>query len=337
MTTVKWLLVGAGDIANSRVAPALVGAANSKIVGICDVRIESAAALAEKFGVDQVYGNFEQALAKSEADAVYLATPVVLHVPQGLHALKSGRHLLVEKPLGLNASECLNLVNATQDSGKIAGCAYYRRHCTHYQLTKAMLENGELGEIVGGYANYFVYHKPDKSAPNYWTVVREKSGGGLLCHLGSHIFDILIGFFDLPLSVCAQCETLTNDWDVEDCAALVIKLRNGALFTANFNWNSRTPVRHDLEILGSKAKVTWPDWPPHSFGPLLKTSGKETQEIQVPPVKNVHLPLVQDFVDAVLNKRQPLCTVEEAFKTSLLTDAIYRSAAENRAVEIGKQ
>ncbi|MBU0716438.1 MAG: Gfo/Idh/MocA family oxidoreductase [Verrucomicrobia bacterium] len=332
MAGVKWLLVGTGEIANNRIAPALAEAANSKIVAVCDVRLEPARALAKKFGVNQIYGDFEQALAKSGADAVYLATPVALHVPHSLRVLESGKHMLVEKPLGLNATECHRLARAAQGSNKLAGCAYYRRHSGYYKFAKAMVENGEFGQIVGGYLNYFVYHKPDKSALNYWTVVREKAGGGLLCHLGSHIFDILIGLFDLPLSVCAQCATLTNDWNVEDCAAIIIKLRNGALLTANFNWNSMTPVRHELEILGARAKVSW-CWP-HGSGPLLKTIGHEVQEIEIPKVNNIHLPLVQDFVDAVLNNRQPLCTVAEAFKTSVLTDAIYRSAAEGREVKV---
>lgn len=332
MAMVKWLLVGAGDIANNRIAPALAEAADSTMVAVCDVRLEAATALAKKFGVNQFYGDFERALAESGADAVYLATPVALHVPHGLRVLESGKHLLVEKPLGLNATECQCLARAAQGSNKLAGCAYYRRHSGYYKFTKAMVENGELGQIVGGYMNYFVYHKPDKSALNYWTVVREKAGGGLLCHLGSHIFDILIGLFDMPLSVCAQCGTLTNDWNVEDCAAIIIKLRNGALLTANFNWNSMTPVRHELEILGTRAKVSW-GWP-HDSGPVLKTAGCEVQEIEIQKVKNVHLPLVQDFVDAVLNNRQPLCTVAEAFKTSVLTDAIYRSAAEGREVKV---
>jgi len=334
MAIVKWLLVGAGQIANNRIAPALVETANSKIIAICDTRAEAAAALAKKFGVSQTYGDFEQALAESGADAVYLATPVALHVPHGLRVLESGKHLLVEKPLGLNATECRRLANMAQGSDRLAGCAYYRRHSGYYKFTKAMVENGEFGQIVGGYMNYFAYHKPDKSALNYWTVVREKAGGGLLCHLGSHIFDIFIGLFDLPLSVCAQCATLTNDWNVEDCAAIIIKLRNGALLTANFNWNSMTPCRHELEILGTRAKVTW-GWP-HDSEPLLKTVGREVQKVEIPKVKNIHLPLVQDFVDAVLNNRQPQCTVKEAFKTSMLTDAIYRSAAEGRNVEIMK-
>ena len=334
MAAVKWLLVGAGQIANNRVAPALAEAANSTIVAVCDARSEPATALAEKFGVNKIYGDFEQALAESGADAVYLATPVALHVPHSLRVLESNKHLLVEKPLGLNVTECQRLASAAQGSNKLAGCAYYRRHSGYYKLTKAMVENGELGQIVGGYMNYFIYHKPDKSALNYWTVVREKSGGGLLCHLASHIFDIFIGLFDLPLSVCAQCATLTNDWNVEDCAAIIIKLRNGALFTTNFNWNSMTPCRHELEILGTRAKVSW-GWP-HDSEPLLKTVGREVQKVEIPKIKNIHLPLVQDFVDAVLNNRTPLCTVEEAFKTSLLTDAIYRSAVEGRAVEVMK-
>src|SRR5262245_1735496 len=101
MAPVEWLLVGAGDIARKRVAPALAQANNSGLVGICDPRQPAAQELAALYGVREVFADFGEALARTTAQAVYLATPIHLHASQAIQALAAGKHVLVEKPLGL--------------------------------------------------------------------------------------------------------------------------------------------------------------------------------------------------------------------------------------------
>ena len=100
MDSVRWLLVGAGDIARKRVAAALAGAADSEIVAVCDMVEENAGALASEYGLSEVFGDLDEALEKTSADAVYVATPVWLHVRHAVQALEADKHVLVEKPLG---------------------------------------------------------------------------------------------------------------------------------------------------------------------------------------------------------------------------------------------
>lgn len=123
MDHVQWLLVGAGDISQKRVAAALTCARNSRLLAICSRQKEKARSLAERFGINQVYDDFAEAVTRCSADAVYLATPVALHVPQAVQALEAKKYVLIEKPLGLNAAECLKILASAQRSGKFAGCA----------------------------------------------------------------------------------------------------------------------------------------------------------------------------------------------------------------------
>ncbi|MBI3948642.1 MAG: Gfo/Idh/MocA family oxidoreductase [Armatimonadetes bacterium] len=330
MRNVRWLLVGAGDIARKRVAPALASAAGSEVVGVCDVREEEARRLAADLGATGSYSRLEEALAASPADAVYIATPVWLHVPQAVSALESGRHVLVEKPLGLNAAECARAVAAAERSGKVAGCAYFRRLFPRYQHTRQMLEDGEFGRVVHVRLTYFSWFAPTPDDPKYWRVVRAKSGGGPLSDMGTHMFDVLIGLFGLPVSVDARCENLVHAWDVEDSAGVLFQLPDGAQGVASFHWNSKT-WRHEFEMVGTEAKI---DWLPYDTGPVVKTVGREITDLQLPSAENVHLPLVEDFVQAVREGRAPVCPLEEAAKTNRLLDAIYRSAAERREVAV---
>ena len=80
----SWLLVGAGDIARKRVAPALAASKGSRLAAVCDVNVDGAKALAAAHGAPETYGDLDRALERSAADAVYIATPVWLHAGQAL-------------------------------------------------------------------------------------------------------------------------------------------------------------------------------------------------------------------------------------------------------------
>jgi predicted dehydrogenase len=327
---VKWLLVGAGDIARKRVASALAAAAHSEIVAVCDIRQESAQSLAQEYGVEQVFTDLDRALERSSADAVYVATPVYLHVPHAVRALQAGYHVLVEKPLGLSADDCKPALIAARQSSKVAGCSYYRRLFPAYQHAQRMIEDAEFGQVVLVRMTYLAWFDPRTDDPKHWRVVRARSGGGPLSDMGTHMFDVLIGLLGMPASVTAQCENLVHQWDVEDCAGLMMRLQNGAQVLASFHWNSRT-WRHEFEIVGTKAKVYWH---PYDSGQVVKTVGRQVDTLDLRPNANVHVPLIEDFVQAVVEKRPPACPLSEAVCTNVLLDAVYRSAAGGRAVAL---
>ncbi len=337
MSTIKWLLVGAGEIANNRVGPALASAKNSELSAICDISMEKASFLAQKHSVDKVYTDIDKALSDSGADAVYISVPVKHHIPMSLRSLETGKHVIVEKPMGLNSAECRELVDAAKSSGLIAACAYYRRFSGQYQCTKQLLERSEIGEIIGGSASHLLYMDVASvlTRENKWILNKTVSGGGILCHLGSHFFDAVVGLCGLPISVSAFCGAFNPEINVEDHAAIILELASGGFFTLNFNWHSQTAYKHNFEIVGTQGRITWPGWSPHDpKSPVVLLRGNEKHSLEVTSCDNYHSPLVQDVVDAILNKTTPVCSVEEGWKTSLLMDAIYRSASEGCKIKI---
>ncbi len=330
MGSLKWMLVGAGDIARKRVAAAIRDAADSELVGVCDAVEANAQSLAGEYGLSQVYDDIDRALATTSADSVYVATPVGLHVDHAVKVLESGRHVLVEKPLGVTGTDCARAVSAAQQTGKKAGCAYFRRLFPAYQQAKEMLAAGEFGQVVLLRMVFFSWFSPEPEDPKYWRVIRARSGGGPISDMGTHMFDLMIGMFGVPTQVYANCGNLVNDWDVEDSSSILMTLKNGAHVTASFNWNSRT-WRHEFEIVGTEAKVYWE---PYDVGRVVKTVGRQIDTLELVPAENVHLPIVEDFVEAVRTGRQPACPLAEAAKTNQLLDAIYLSSAEDRPVDL---
>ena len=116
MEKLKWLLVGAGNIARLRVGAALAQAHGSELCAICDLDRERAEYLAGDLGVAaDIFTDFDQALSESEAEAVYVATQVTSHVDLCLKAAQAGKHFLVEKPLALNGRDALDFYSSVKD------------------------------------------------------------------------------------------------------------------------------------------------------------------------------------------------------------------------------
>lgn len=329
-TTLKWLLAGTGDIAEKRVAPALAGTAGSKLYAVCDLDRTRAEDFALRFGVGAVYDNYETALTDSGIDAVYIATPVWLHVPMAVKALEAGKHVLVEKPLGLDAGDAEKALNIAESSNLVAGCAYFRRFYPAYSLVETMIANGEFGDIVLVRMAYYSWFDPTPEDRKYWRVERTRSGGGPLADMGSHMFDVLIGLLGMPARVFASAPTLERSWNVEDSSAFVMTLPGGAPVTGSFHWNSKTWL-HMFEIVGTEARVLMQ---PFDSGKIIRTVGRDTVEIDVPLPANVHAPLIEDFIAAVKSGGSPKVTLSGALKTNRLLDAVYRASDERREVKV---
>jgi len=326
LTSVQWLLVGAGDIATRRVGPALVTAEHSELLGVCDLDLERAAALAELLGAETVYTDVATALAESSADAVYLATPQHTHIDLSLAVLAAGKHLLCEKPLGLNGAECLRLLAAARQSDRVTSCSNYRRLSEQVKLTEAMLQRGEIGELTGGWAIYSTPFYNPANAP-----IRQSFGLSRIKELGYYLLDLAHSFFGMPCSVMAQGSVLHPEVmnDVEELATVVLRFPSGAMFTIIFNCTS-PGTRHEWELFGTDGRLYWQEWPPHGNGPVAKITGAGTEQIEAHTATNWHLPMIEDYVDALLTGRPPVCTLESAVKTEIITDAIFRSLASGR-------
>ncbi len=331
MNKLGWLLVGAGDIAHKRVIPAIESEARSSLVAVCDKVEERARSVAGERGIE-VCTDLAEALKSPEIDAVYLCTPVFLHVPQAIQSLAAGKHVLVEKPVALDYSESRRLVAVAEKSGRKCGVAYFRRFTPKYAMAEEMLQNGDFGKVVLVRMTYFSWFNPAKDDPKYWRVVPERSGGGPISDMGAHMFDVLIGLLGMPETVYAKAETLVQPYAVEDSSVAILKMPGGAQGIASFHWNSKT-WSHEFEIVGTEAKVKWH---PYDSDNVLKTVGRDTVEVPTPNAKNAHVPLIADFVSAVLENRDPTVTVAEAAKTNAVMDAFFRSAREEREVRIGE-
>ncbi len=338
---VKWLIAGAGDIVKSRAAAALAATERAETVAIFARSVGNAEALAGRFGIPRVYHDYGQALAESGADAVYIATPHHVHVPMALQALKAGKHFLCEKPLGIGAEECVHLLKEVRrHPGVVASCSNYRLLTAQFQATRRIVESGELGRLLGGWAHdEEPYYNPSRQP------LLRRDGMSPVLGFGYYILNAAQVLFGMPERVFAQASSFNcaneEPYDIDDYYNIVLGYPNGRQFAIHLNFASQTALRHSCEIAFEHGRILWPGCPPHANAPVrvVRRNGEEeladsraNHDASERP--NWHTPLFQDVTDAILDGRPPACTLESAVKTAVVTDAILESAATGIPVSI---
>ncbi len=145
---VRWAILGTGLIAQNHVIPALQGAQRCELVGIGSRSKTTAAGIASKFGIPKAYGSYEELLADSEIDAVYLPLPNDLHAPWTLKAADAGKHILCEKPLALTSQEAERVAKHCADRSVLAMEAFMYRFHPAWQTVRDLIANGLIGRVT---------------------------------------------------------------------------------------------------------------------------------------------------------------------------------------------
>ena len=148
MKQLGWGLIGCGDIAQKRVAPAIRDLASCELIAVNRAQSELAASFAKQFGARKWYLDWKKLLRDEEIDAVYIATPVHLHAAQTIAAAEAGKHVLCEKPMAMNVRECDQMMEACRSNKVKLGIAYYRHFYPVVERIKAIIKSGEIGTSV---------------------------------------------------------------------------------------------------------------------------------------------------------------------------------------------
>ena len=323
----RWGIVGCGDITNKRVAPALNDHPECEVVAFCSSSMERARDFAERHGARTAYDDLD-AFLREDLDCVYVASRVFQHAEQTIRCLDADKHVLCEKPLAMNAGECDAMLAAEERSGRRLGCAYYRRYYPAWERAKEIAKSGALGDLVVVRIMLSSFWEIDPEDPKYWRVRRKYSGGGPLADIGSHRLDLLVDLLDTPAQVGAFMETRHHeDWDVEDCCILAMRMRGGVQAEAGIFGNV-AERRDEFEVYGTRGAVLLP-----GLGTEVKTfiEGNGRSE-SLPLHKNVHYPLIEDFVRYVQTGRAMRSTGREGAKTTRVIDAAVRSAESSTIV-----
>lgn len=331
----KIAFAGAGYIINIH-AKAAQAQKGVELAAVVEKYPERSAALAAKFNLKHQYETVEQLLKSSRVDALVIGTPNFLHAPQAIAALKAGVHVLVEKPMAINARAAEKMIAASEQSGAILMVA----HCWRFDEDVLWLkkQTTKLGKIIrtkgyGVHSNW---------GPAGWFTQKQLAGGGALADMGIHAVDtarFLLGN-PKPVAVYAKLGTHYREFDVDDTGMIVVEWDNGATSYIESGW-----------------------WQPHMDGPEAATQLYGTRgfgqlfptQLEIPNVKAGQVDVVQSgfefprqehcpqsmydsqmayFIQCIRKKKTPTPGAAEGLTNMKVVDAAYKSSRTGKVVGI---
>jgi len=223
---VKWGVIGAGGIADRRAIPGLMQTRNAELTALMDVDARRLGELGRKYPMAEPFSDAVALLESPRVDAVYIATPVFRHLEQVRAAAERGKHVLVEKPIGLDAREAEAATQACADRNVKLGVGLMMRYGALHRRFRELIAAGRLGTIVSARAQFSCWY-PDM--PGAWRQDPALSGGGALMDLGVHAIDLIEHITGLQTkAVSAFIGTHTFKYHSDDSAVVLLELSNGA-------------------------------------------------------------------------------------------------------------
>ncbi|MFU8945520.1 Gfo/Idh/MocA family protein [Mycetocola zhadangensis] len=244
-TGLRWGILGPGGIAQAFAAD--LNLHNFTVQAVGSRRADAAAAFAEKFGIPNVHGSYEDLVADPEVDAIYIATPHPFHAEQALLALRAGKHVLVEKPFTLTKPEAEAVVALAGERGLVALEAMWTRFLPHMARIREIVASGVLGEVRSLIADH-TQDLPDNPAHRLSDLAL---GGGALLDLGIYPVSFASALFGTPDSV--QATATFRETGADASVATVFGYGNGRIATTFSASDTRGPNR--ATILGTEGRI----------------------------------------------------------------------------------
>ncbi len=228
-------VIGVGAIAQVAQLPMLARLRGAQLVALCDNDGPKARALAERFGVPDVFTDIDEMLEFDELDAVVISTPSHLHEPHVLSALAAGVHVLCERPLALTTRGVERILAASARTNRKVAVANNHRFRSDVQAVAAFLRGGELGKLSGVRTGSY----QSKRAPEGWRLRRAESGGGAFMEHGFAMLDLALWLADFPdpVRVSAHMDRGRGASTVEDSMLAFVECEQGQTIVVDVSWS----------------------------------------------------------------------------------------------------
>ena len=348
---IKIGIIGCGTIGSVH-ADAYGKVKDAELVALCDILPDRLKEKAERHKVAVTYTDHRELLANSEIDAVSVCVPNDMHAPIAIDAFKAGKHVLLEKPMTLNAELGREILKARDASGKQLQMGMVWRQTPQAEVVRDAIANGRLGEVYQ--IRVKLIRRRGIPGLGGWFTTKARSGGGGLIDIAVHFLDLVMwttnywnptrvsartyAKFGSPMkdyhyvSMWAGPPNYDGTFDVDDYAAGFVRFGEKATLSFEVAWACNAEDESYVEFLGDKGGVR--------VGESKTVLHTEVDNM----IADIDLKFQNDrdrfaaemekFVAAVQGRGPVAATGEEALVTMSLLDAIYKSSEMNREVEI---
>ncbi len=348
---VKIGVVGCGVIGKIHISRA-AELPHVELTAVCDVREDLAKAVGAEFNVPFVTTDAHELIARTDLDAVVLALPTAYRFELAREVLQSGKHLLLEKPAAMNASQ-LEALRELQGDRKIGCCSCRLSKSRAVAAARKTILDGRIGNLLKVHCRALA---PAGSAPSepppHWRLKREVNGGGIFVNWGCYDLDFLFSVIDWNLgelaSVTAHTWKMPPDFlahqaessDAETHISLFAEYKDGLVVQYERAERATTRKEDTWQIIGDRGTlhlnmldVNAPvliDTTDPQQGVLCNTLHHEDE-----PDYNQHAVPIDDFCRAIQEDRPPQTSIERSMILQALTDAAYKAADSGRPVVFG--
>lgn len=297
------------------------GIRNAQLTAVADASESNRQRMQSEFPqVEGLYSDVRTLLEHSQIDAAIICSDNASHAAIATECFRHKIPVLCEKPIAISAEQGIQMIEEARAAEVPFMTAFPVRFCPAVRRAKRLIESGELGRIFGACTSNH------GSMPGSWFVERERAGGGALIDHTVHVADILRYLLeDEVQTVTAECATRMHDLEVEDVGLLLMQFRSGVVASLDTSWSrpASFPIWGDviINLKGEKGNLSINCFPPqlnHYDDRSLRHKGSS-------PGKDLDLLMVQEFVDCVAEKREPIVTGEDGLRALEVALAGYRS------------
>ncbi|WP_090592214.1 Gfo/Idh/MocA family protein [Auraticoccus monumenti] len=334
MDTVRWGIIGVGDVTERKSGPAFQQAERSQLVAVMRRDAARAEDWARRHGVGRWYSDADALIADPEVDAVYVATPPDSHADYAARVAAAGKPVYVEKPMARTAAECQDMVAAAEGAGVGLFVAYYRRALPRFRAVAGLLAEGRIGQPRSVLVRTQQPARVGGELP--WRERPEVGGGGHFVDLASHTLDLLDWLFG-PVTTVTGSATTRPDRDpdrptprAEDQVVATFELGGGVRGVGLWDFDAAVRV-DEVELVGDGGSLVF-----SCFGtePLRLVTSGGTEEIETEQPTTVQLPLVQSVVDELTGHGTCPSTGRTASRTAGVVDTLLAGHRQAEAARV---
>jgi predicted dehydrogenase len=342
---IKWAVIGSGGIACRRTIPeGIIAACNAELVDVYDVDEKVNKQVAHQFGAVNC-SSIDQLLS-GIAEAVYIASPAYLHFEHVMACAKAKKHVLCEKPLGMDPDQTKQMVEQCAKANIKLGTAFMMRFHSQHQQALQMVKENKLGKLVFARAQLSCWYPPIEGA---WRQDPAKGSGGSLMDMGGHCIDLLEMLLGKVEKVSCVINNLVQDYETEDSAVATLYFENGAIgIVDNFFCIPDAASKNRLELYGSKGSIiaegtigqsskgemtAYLEEDSGDYNAQQARSQNSGISIDPQPV-NTYQAEIEEFSLAILDNTQSLIDAQVGVRSQQILQACYESALRNEVIDV---
>lgn len=322
---IRWGILSTAKIGRTKLIPAMQSSAHNEVVAICSRDQQSARTVADELGIARAYGSYDELLADPDIDAIYNPLPNHLHVEWSIKALQAGKHVLCEKPLGLNTEDTQRLLDAANAHPHLKAMeAFMYRFHPRWQIAKTLIDSGRIGKLLSLHSHFSYNNREPQNIRNSAAM-----GGGALMDVGCYSISLSRWLFNAePTRVIGQVTPYENS-EVDCLISGMLAFDQGC---ATFTAATKIEAQQYMEASGEKGSILLPV----PFNPISDSATeihiKHDGELEIITIEasDHYREMVDAFARSIIDQQPVPTPLSDAISNMRVIDAIFASVTKGQ-------